>query len=439
MTQLSVPAVAGEPDESTPEFAARLGLVPAAPGIRSLAFAIDVAIWLVLATPLVIGAIMLATGADVVLSIVLMASGWLLTVLFGLIQLLTHGRRGVTAGKAAMRLRSVSVIDYGRPGFWRVVLRALVLWLGFLIPVVGPALLFASGLWDPQSRGRSILDRVGRCWVIDCRAGLDPFDAKAVRQARRDMRVRVDDTEELPSMATGVDASTALRIPGARSRAGVVGPGSTGAQWAEASAAATLIDGVPGADAAPAAFAGPIASPAVASPAAPYAPDAVVSAVAGPTTVPAAPAPALAPAPVAPVPAQPVPSQAAPAPAAAEPAQPVTRRAQAMLRFDDGSIVRVPALALIGRDPEAADGEAVEALVRLEDPERLMSKTHAAFGQDAQGVWVTDRGSRNGTQLQSPGGDTVDVPVGERMRMPLGWTARVGGRSFELVARGADS
>jgi hypothetical protein len=110
-----------------------------------------------------------------------------------------------------------------------------------------------------------------------------------------------------------------------------------------------------------------------------------------------------------------------------------------MVRFDDGSVVRVPVLGLIGRDPEPSAGESPDAVVRLDDPQRLMSKTHASFGQDAEGVWVGDRGSRNGTQLLSPGGDVVDVPTGERMRVPVGWTVQVGGRSFELVARGADS
>jgi hypothetical protein len=114
-----------------------------------------------------------------------------------------------------------------------------------------------------------------------------------------------------------------------------------------------------------------------------------------------------------------------------------SRRAQAMVRFDDGSVVRVPVMGLIGRDPEPAAGEQVDALVRLEDPQRLLSKTHAAFGQDAEGVWVADRGSRNGTQLLSPGGDVVDV--GARAVVPVGWSVQVGGRSFELVARGADS
>ncbi|WP_203581804.1 RDD family protein [Microbacterium hibisci] len=469
---MTLPASVPPPaPDSSPEAAAALGIVPAATGIRSLAFAIDAAIWLLLASPAVIGAVMIALGDTSFVGPLLIVIGAALPLLFGLLQLVLHGRRGVTAGKAAMRLRSIDVDDFGRVGFWRVVLRILVLWASGIVPLVGPALMFASGVWDPQDRGRSILDRVGRCWVIDARAGLDPFDAKALRHARRAAAGRPDQSEELPSMASDADAAVALRIPGARSRAGVVGPGSTGAQWegpadgvdasviaqvpggaATAHAATGLVTGAPGISAAAPAPAAPAAAPAHApAPAPAHAP--------APAT-PAAQPPAAAPMPA---PAQPVPAAAPPAAAplsasasgataaAAGPAPVVqsspgtgpspvgSRRAQAMIRFDDGSIVRVPGRGLIGRDPEPAQGEQVEALVRLEDPQRLMSKTHAAFGQDADGLWVVDRGSRNGTQLVSPGGDVVDVPADQAARVPLGWSVQVGGRSFELVARGADS
>lgn len=416
-----------------PEEASRLGLVPAGAGFRSLAFAIDFALWALLASPAVFGTLMLVGGDATVLPLILIGAGLLLSWVFGLVQLITHGRRGVTVGKAALRLRSVAATDFTRPGFWRVVLRAIVLWASTIVfVVVGPAVLFLSGLWDPQRRGRSILDRVGGCWVIDARAGLDPFDAKALRHARRALRDRVDDGEHLPSMASGADAAVALRIPGARSRSGVVGPGGTGAQWESALAPEPgLIDGVPGTDAA--------------SPPTPSAADPSSSAVAGaagfaaasaafaPPSAPAAPAPSAADSAPTGLPAAEIVSSAGAAPAGA------LRRAQSMVRFDDGSVVRVPPLALIGRDPEASAGESVDAVVRLDDPQRLMSKTHAAFGQDADGVWVSDRGSRNGTQLLSPGGDVVDVPAGERLRVPVGWTVQVGGRTFELVPRGADS
>lgn len=423
---MTEPDAADTRHDVDPADAARLGIVPAGTGFRALAFTIDVAIWLALAAPLAIGAVMIALGDRSPLPVILVLAGGALTSVFVIVQLIAHGRRGVTAGKAALRLRSVSSADLGRPGFWRVVLRALVLWASTIVlVVVGPAVLFASALWDPQRRGRSILDRIGGCWVIDARAGLDPFDAKAMRHARRALRDRVEAGEDLPSMASGAPDEIALRIPDARSRAGVVGPGGTGAQWRLATGEDDLgvIDGIPPVDAGPLITGAPATAPAPPAPvgfddaAAAFAPVASAG-TAGPGPVPAS--------------AEVVQTSGA-APASG------LRRSQAMIRFDDGSVVRVPALGLVGRDPEAAAGEAPDALVRLEDPQRLMSKTHAAFGQDAEGVWVGDRGSRNGTQLVSPGGDVVDVPPGERMRVPVGWTVRVGGRTFELVPRGADS
>lgn len=440
------------PHTSGLDEAAALGIVSAGQGIRSLAFAIDAAIWLLLASPAVVGAVMLTLGDRSFVGVLLIVVGAVLPLLFGLLQLVLHGRRGVTAGKASMRLRSISAADLGPAGFWRVVLRALVLWASSVVPVVGPAVMFASGLWDPQQRGRSILDRVGGCWVIDARAGLDPFDAKALRHARRAAAGRPEQSEDLPSMASDADAATALRIPGARSRAGVVGPGSTGAQWeavadgidasviaqvpgvaAAAHTATGLVTGAPGVTAA-------AAAPAVSGDSPRPAASTVVSGD-SPRSAAQTPASGDSPSSAASPPAAP---QAAAGAAAVGPPAPGTgpvgtRRAQAMIRFDDGSILRVPARGLIGRDPEPAAGEQVEALVRLEDPQRLMSKTHAAFGQDAEGLWVADRGSRNGTQLVSPGGDVVDVPADQAARVPVGWSVQVGGRSFELVARGADS
>jgi uncharacterized RDD family membrane protein YckC len=431
------------PHTSGLDEAAALGIVSAGPGIRSLAFAIDAAIWLLLASPALVGAVMLALGDRSFVGVLLIVIGAVLPLLFGLLQLVLHGRRGVTAGKASMRLRSISAADLGPAGFWRVVLRALVLWASTIVPLVGPAVMFASGLWDPQQRGRSILDRVGGCWVIDARAGLDPFDAKALRHARRAAAGRPEQSEDLPSMASDADAATALRIPGARSRAGVVGPGSTGAQWEAVADGidASVIAQVPGVAAAAHAATGLVTgAPGVTAAAAAPAPGSGDSArSAGPTAVSGDPPRSVTRATVSRD--SPRPAVAPTAPQAAAPGTgPVgTRRAQAMIRFDDGSILRVPARGLIGRDPEPAAGEQVEALVRLEDPQRLMSKTHAAFGQDAEGLWVADRGSRNGTQLVSPGGDVVDVPADQAARVPVGWSVQVGGRSFELVARGADS
>lgn len=218
----------GRPD---PAYAALLGLVPAPAGRRSAAFALDALVWVAIALPGAIAVAMLAgpllsgdVGAiDQVPLIVLLVSQGLLVV-FGLVQLVLHGRTGRTLGKAAFRLRSVNVATFGVPGFWRVVLRAFALWGSQLVmPVAGPALMFASSGWDPERRGRSWLDRVGSCYVVDIRAGLDPLDAKALRHARRAAaQGPVTDAPRLPSLASDRPVGGELFIPSARSSSGVV-------------------------------------------------------------------------------------------------------------------------------------------------------------------------------------------------------------------------
>lgn len=220
----------GRPD---PAYATALGLRPARPGRRSAAFAIDAAGWVLLSVPSLVGAAQLlplvATGAvtdaaELAGPLLLMGVGQLLLTVYGIVQLAMHGRRGVTIGKASLGLRSVNAATFDRPGFWRVVLRALVLWGSqVVLPFIGPALCFASGLWDPEARGRSWLDRVGRCVVVDARRGLDPFDRAALRHARRQVAaVPFAARPSLPSLASDRAVDERTFIPAARSSSGVV-------------------------------------------------------------------------------------------------------------------------------------------------------------------------------------------------------------------------
>jgi uncharacterized RDD family membrane protein YckC len=332
--------------------AARLGIVSARPGVRAWAFTIDVLLWLALAIPAGIGAWLLSLGDISWGPILLLVVGLVLPSVFGLVQLITHGRRGVTAGKASMRLRSVSMRDLGRPGFWRIVLRALVLAVSGVVPVAGPAVLLGSSLWDGERRGRSILDKVAGCWLVDVRAGLDPADARALRRAIRELEMPLREVSEgLPSLAT-VAAGERPVLADRRSRAAVVG--ISGGPWSE----------------------------------------------------PPAPAPGAI---IADVP-----------------------RSAFHLVFEDGSTVPVPAFGLVGRLPEAGAGQRADVLLTLEDPQRLLSKTHLAFGADADGVWVADQGSSNGTVVVAPSGVESAIEAGARTALEPGTVVRVGGRMFQV-------
>lgn len=324
----------------------RLGMVPAAAGVRTWAFLIDLLIVLLLATPIAVGLIF-----DLgVVSTILIVVGSALPAVFAFVQLVLHGRRGVTVGKASMRLRSVSARDYTRPGFWRIVLRALVLGASNVLPVVGPLVLLTSPLWD--RRGRSVLDKVAGCWLIDVREGTDPFDEAQLRRARRSLEEPLRDiSEHLPSLAT-VAAGERPVLDDRRSRSGIVGVSRQ--TWSE------RVD---------------------------------------------APAPAVA--------------------TVADPSAP-------FLVFEDGSTVIVPSYGFIGRMPEAPPGRPADVLITLEDPQRLLSKTHLAFGVEAGTVWLLDQGSSNGTAVVGADGTDSPLAAGTRVAVPHGTVVRVGSRMFQV-------
>jgi hypothetical protein len=83
-----------------------------------------------------------------------------------------------------------------------------------------------------------------------------------------------------------------------------------------------------------------------------------------------------------------------------------------VLTLDDGRTIDVPDFALIGRDPEPTEDDPEAGLVSLVDPEMSVSKTHASFGVDDEGLWFLDRFSTNGTSLQLPGGERVGLEPG---------------------------
>jgi len=353
-TAASAPA----PASTTAELATRLGMVAAPIGLRSWAYLIDLMVVGVLLAPVVIGILMRTGGDDGLLSLLLVLIGGALVVLFTVIQLVMHGRRGVTVGKASMRLRSVRTGDFTRPGFWRIVLRALVLSVSGIVPVIGPLVLLTSNTWDRTGQSRSVLDRVAGIRLLDVRAGIDPFDATQLRRARRALEApEIDVSEHLPSLATVPTADRPV-LDERRSSAGIVGVSRE--TWSE------RID-------------------AAAYPAASFAP---------------------------------------PAP---DPTTP-------FLVFEDGSTVAVPATGLIGRMPEAPAGSSVDTLLTLDDPQRLLSKTHLAFGAVGDRVWVRDQGSSNGTALVAGDGSETPLAAGVTVTLEPGTVVRVGSRMFQVRA-----
>lgn len=225
----------GIPD---PAYAASLGLIPAPLGRRVVATLVEAAVYALLALPLLLGAsarlVSLASGAtswygflnhpDFVLTVVMIAASVVLSLAFTIVQLVLHGRKGVTLGKALTGLRTVNVATLSRPGLGRVLLRGIVLSASSIVPVIGPALFLASPLLDRRRR-RGWLDLVGRTWLVDAAKGLDPYDVKRMRIARKTVAADpIAQQQALPSLATPVQHGAAAAYqPGARVSAGVLG------------------------------------------------------------------------------------------------------------------------------------------------------------------------------------------------------------------------
>ena len=373
----------GRPD---PEYARSLGLLPASPGLRSLAFAIDAGVVLLLTLPLSLGTLPLWFSVFLVeptpspmslirdeafiTGLIFYTIGQGAVSVFLLVQLILHGIRGVTVGKAIVGIRSVNVARFTKPGFWRIALRGIVFWASLaIIPILGALPFLLSPLWDREKRGRGWLDAIGANWLIDARRGLDPFDPKTLRHARR----RATATEpvpetRMPSLATGAAGAVPSFVPASRSRSGVISARSF--------------------DSGRASFWQP---PPVGTP--------------EPQTQP---------------------------PAAS--ASQTPRSVGAVIQFDDGMRVDVTGTGLIGRGPAAKDGESIDHLVAVVDESLLISKTHAAFGVDDGGFWLIDRGSVNGTSVLTPGGTQQKLVPWERQDIAWKSVVKVGGRSFTVTA-----
>lgn len=97
------------PDASEAEVAEQLGVRPAKLWVRSLAFLIDAIIWALLVSPAAIATWLYLEQGLSFAALILLIVGASLPAMFCVVQIVLHGRRGVTVGKAAMKLRSVSL------------------------------------------------------------------------------------------------------------------------------------------------------------------------------------------------------------------------------------------------------------------------------------------------------------------------------------------
>jgi predicted component of type VI protein secretion system len=98
-----------------------------------------------------------------------------------------------------------------------------------------------------------------------------------------------------------------------------------------------------------------------------------------------------------------------------------------VLELESGERRVVDRPTLLGRNPQAPD-DGPWNLVAVDDPTRSVSKTHAELRADPSGLWLTDRGSTNGTVVSVPGAPPRVAEPGTRVRVPVGATIHVGDR-----------
>ncbi|WP_026374180.1 RDD family protein [Agrococcus lahaulensis] len=479
---------AGRPDLA---YAAALGLRPAPLGRRALASIIELALYALLQLPYWIVAlpslVRLATGAlqpyglathpNLVWMIVATAVSTVLSTAFVIVQIVLHGRRGVTLGKAFTGIRSIHVATLERPGIKRSLGRALLVGACFLVPLVGPALVFCSVWFDSEQRGRSWLDKAAGTWFVDVRGGLDPYHEKKMRIARKTVQAEPEAAKApLPSLATPADAAAAAYRPGARTSSGVVGaarpqaPGAPQIGLATSASEPTPTHTVPGMPAGgarlggyrPGELSGSAPARSAPRPSTPAVPESqqpaaqrsspplgggIVDSVPGRS--PAQPA----------APAAPIDEQTIIEPEleagfddadaiddrtvrrveVAEPdedleatrARPAARAAVATLAFDTGDRFAITGAALIGRNPAPSAGEVVDHLLPIADDSRSISKTHLLV--TASPLAAVDRASTNGSSVVRAGAETPLEP-GRAFPLQPGDVVRFGDRSLTVEA-----
>ncbi len=103
------------------------------------------------------------------------------------------------------------------------------------------------------------------------------------------------------------------------------------------------------------------------------------------------------------------------------------------LEFDDGSFIVVRGHGLIGRDPTAPAGEKPAHMVTLADSTCSISRTHLEFWIGNSGLWIRDRHSTNGSEVEVYGRRTRIKP-GMAVSVPPTSTIHVGGQRIRVRA-----
>lgn len=455
------------------------GAVPATMGRRLLAYVVDAL------TALVVGGAFVLAGmlpllrslqdpaAAPVGASPLLLVGYALTTALGLFQWWYLGTRGFTVGKRVVGLRVLSATT-GRPvGMGRALLRLLVPAAGSLVLGIGQLVVHLSPFFDSSGRRQGWHDKAAGTMVFDISVGLDPTVAGTVSAPDAARRMDALLTPPVPAGPPAPLAASPFAPVPAEPFMPVV-PAASAEPFDPTAPTPTEPTVVPPPAAppvyvttvtAPDVTPRPVAEKGSSGPVdlAPTLPG-IISSVPGarppaatsqPSPPPPVPAPASIPAEET-TPSAVVASAVAAAAVRSGPAPleddvehtrltSASRRAvpeapyrdsspRATLHLWDDRRLTLDGTALVGRNPAPREGEQnPDRLLRVPDPARSVSKTHLALGVDAEGAWLRDRNSTNGTVVTLPDGQQILCAPEQKVRVPSGASVAFGDFWFTVV------
>ncbi len=104
-----------------------------------------------------------------------------------------------------------------------------------------------------------------------------------------------------------------------------------------------------------------------------------------------------------------------------------------------GEVVEFERAVLLGRNP-SPDARFPDArLVSVPDPDKSVSKTHAALELIDGRVWVHDLDSTNGVWVAEPDNEATEVRPGLRTEVKPGWSVELGSVVVGVTAGGGSA
>ncbi|KHK97203.1 hypothetical protein LK09_13185 [Microbacterium mangrovi] len=371
---------------------------PATTGRRLLALTIDI-----VAVLIVVGIVGVATGSFVLAAVVL-AELWI-----GL--WVAQARTGLGLGTALLRIRVARADAPYSPGLGRAFVRTVITTAGALVFFVGAWIVEASSAWDASPKRRAWSDRAAGTVVVavPARGAARPVSVAIAPPVVQRAPSRV---AELASGRWTPPPPVQPAVPEPVVRQPAVHPAPVRQPTVEPPVQKPLVSASsPASTPAPVRVSAPPPSPAPPAPAAPM----TRGQLRRETRPPIASVPN--------VPSDPVPT---------EPAD----DGALLLILDTGERAQVPAgvSVVLGRKP-ASDTDLVVTVA-----DSTVSKNHARLEHRATGVWVTDLGSTNGTDLLDESGRAIAIPARVATRVEEGMRVRIGDRVFtvsRLIGSGA--